>query len=278
MSLMWLRAAVIAALSVWGCTVPGDGAGLGSFVDLEVFSVDPSEGSVAGGSRLFVRGKGFDTDFFDGGQNIVQVGRAGIGWAACDVIEGACSVDCGSGGRVVCDLGAFVWAPNTTNTIEREITRQGGRVPAGLLDVRVETGMSQQVQTLTAAFRFLPTLGHTPVPKLHAISPQYFTTEQVINVTGTGLPSNITDYRVAYIGAGTPIIGGNIGLGKVVTKAQCRPQSHNRAVPEGFEDEEHTTPVNQEDTNTLPISPLMFRCQVCDRRVGGCGRVICLCD
>lgn len=38
----------------------------------------------------------------------VWIGKEGYGWSTCEVIEGACSVDCGSMYRIVCDTTAFV--------------------------------------------------------------------------------------------------------------------------------------------------------------------------
>ena len=38
----------------------------------------------------------------------VWLGKDGYGWSKCHVIEGACSVDCGSMRRIVCETSAFV--------------------------------------------------------------------------------------------------------------------------------------------------------------------------
>ena len=51
--------------------------------------------------------KGFATEFFDG-SNTVVIGSDSYGYVSCDVIEGACTVDCGSAWRIVCDTGEWV--------------------------------------------------------------------------------------------------------------------------------------------------------------------------
>ena len=38
----------------------------------------------------------------------MTVGTAALGYVNCDVIEGACTVDCGSAWRIVCDTGEWI--------------------------------------------------------------------------------------------------------------------------------------------------------------------------
>ena len=72
-----------------------------------VYSVSPSESTALGGARVHIIGEGFATDIFDG-SNAVAIGSDAKGWVACDVIEGACTVDCGGPRKIVCDTGAWV--------------------------------------------------------------------------------------------------------------------------------------------------------------------------
>ena len=47
-----------------------------------------------------------------------------------------------------------------------------------------------------------------------------------------GFGTAIKDYRVVYVGAGKPPVGGNIDTGKTTLHAVCRPQELNRgAIP-----------------------------------------------
>ena len=66
-----------------------------------VTSVWPTTGTSNGGTRLHVEGYGFATEFFDGSNSV------GVGGVTCDVIEGACTVDCGGPRRIVCDTGPW---------------------------------------------------------------------------------------------------------------------------------------------------------------------------
>ena len=77
----------------------------------EIDSVTPKWGSANGGTRLHIDGTGFATEFFSG-KNKVFIGDDNSGWVACDVVEGACTVDCGGDKRIVCDTRA--WTSDTT--------------------------------------------------------------------------------------------------------------------------------------------------------------------
>lgn len=250
---------------------PAFGGEVSEFLTLTVTSVSPNQGSIMGGARVFLNGSGFETNHFVGG-NMVQIGRDGVGWAECDVIEAACSVDCGSSSRVVCDLKPFIWEEE--DAVPAPQDTRGGRAMADaarstpFLDILVETKYGKMRSTLGNAFQFLPAVGHTSAPKLRGVWPRSFTAEHVLNITGTGLPTDIKDYRVAFVGNGPPIMGGNVGVGRTTVQAQCRPQNLNRAVAPGFPDTEHTTPVSQEDADPLPISDLLFRCVVNDFEAG----------
>ena len=50
-----------------------------------------------GGTRISIGGEGFATDFWNGGNTVH------IGGVPCDVVEGACTVDCGGSTRIVRD-------------------------------------------------------------------------------------------------------------------------------------------------------------------------------
>ena len=73
-------------------------------------TVTPSYGCELGGTRLSITGRGFTTDFFAATNEVfigTNFGQSSESSVACDVIEGACSVDCGSSKRIVCDTRAW---------------------------------------------------------------------------------------------------------------------------------------------------------------------------
>ena len=70
--------------------------------DVRVDSVTPAEGSVVGGQRLHIDGNGFNLEFFEG-SNVVTLTN-GVHERKCVVLEGACTVDCGSSKRIVCEI------------------------------------------------------------------------------------------------------------------------------------------------------------------------------
>ena len=50
----------------------------------------------------------------------VAIGSDAKGWVACDVIEGACTVDCGGPRKIVCDTGA--WLTDETINLDVHVT------------------------------------------------------------------------------------------------------------------------------------------------------------
>jgi hypothetical protein len=85
-------------------------------------SITPHRGTQAGGTRVVLTGGGFNVNFFTAG-NYVYIGD-GDDQVPCDVIEGACSVQCGGPNTLVCDTGAWT---------REESPRKG----SGWLDVTV---------------------------------------------------------------------------------------------------------------------------------------------
>jgi hypothetical protein len=61
-----------------------------TFVDTTEYfltSITPNRGTRGGGSRVTLKGGGFNVNFFTAG-NYVYIGSDSDGWAPCDVIEG----------------------------------------------------------------------------------------------------------------------------------------------------------------------------------------------
>ncbi len=69
---------------------------------LEVNSITPATGSVLGGQRLHIDGSGFNIEFFEGSNSVTLI--SGGVKRSCIVVEGACTVDCGSSKRIVCEI------------------------------------------------------------------------------------------------------------------------------------------------------------------------------
>ena len=66
-----------------------------------VSSITPNRGPVEGGTRVTIKGGGFNVNFFTAG-NYVYIGDEDSDtWETCDVIEGACSVECGGPNTLV---------------------------------------------------------------------------------------------------------------------------------------------------------------------------------
>ena len=80
-----------------------------TFVDTSEYyltSISPNRGPIDGGTRVTIKGSGFNVNFFTAG-NYVYIGTTAKGWVQCDVIEGACTVKCGGPKTLICDTGAW---------------------------------------------------------------------------------------------------------------------------------------------------------------------------
>ena len=138
----------------------------------EIDSVTPYWGSANGGTRLHIDGTGFATEFFSG-KNKVMIGDDNSGWVACDVVEGACTVDCGGDKRIVCDTRA--WTSDTT---------------AGWFDVWVQVDDTISTYDLikTNCYHFLSSTWNSGVPRLTHIYPRHAA------AGSGGLPCGATDW------------------------------------------------------------------------------------
>ena len=178
-----------------------------------VYSVAPSESTALGGARVHIIGEGFATDIFDG-SNAVAIGSDAKGWVACDVIEGACTVDCGGPRKIVCDTGA--WVSDASDS---------------WLDVRVT--IDESVQTYEAVcsgcFAYKAT-SESRSPVLESITPRHQGAGGVLLVRGANFGEAVEDYYNIYVGVGRPPQGGNIDTGDTNTHAVCRPDDLNLAV------------------------------------------------
>lgn len=229
-------------------------------------------GSPLGAQRLAITGSGFTTNIHDG-HNSIEIGSDTKGWASCAVVEGACTVDCGSANRIVCD---------TDQVPEGWLTAADGSdidladLDTGDLEVKVTVCRSlcdsatPELATVIATkpFAFKPARDSHINPTLLGVSPQQIPADSTLSLTGSRFGNSIKDYRVVYVGAGRPPIGGNIDTGTTTIHAVCRPQALNRAANPDLPPEERRQPVMAEDFEPLPITPDFFRCQLGDFEAG----------
>lgn len=218
----------------WAMIVQGAGAcckGTGpdpTFVDSSeyyVTSISPNIGTLSGGARVVIKGGGFNVNFFTSG-NYVFIGSNTRGWVPCDVIEGACTVQCGGPNTLVCDTNPW----------------PGGALSdSGWLDVKVmveqlEFGGTFVEMVLPNAYLYR-NIADLKVPMLTGVAPHAGSSEDAITLTGSNLGYWIQDYRLVYVGVGRAPQGGNVNnqktaedgtllgvanLAKVTTHALCR--------------------------------------------------------
>ncbi|KAH8075485.1 hypothetical protein JL721_1495 [Aureococcus anophagefferens] len=215
---------LVAAATLVACAV-GQGADMLDLSDTsvalaektrEVTSVSPQYGSSNGGTRVHVGGAGFATEFYSG-SNTVYIGTAADGWVECDVIEGACTVDCGGDKKVVCDTQP--WLADDYS---------------GWLDiwVVVEDSISTYDLEMANAFYYLPST-HAGVPAVTRTAPRHLAAGDVLTLHGASFGEYVADYRAIYVGAGRPPQGGNVqngGTAVLSTHALCRADDLNMAV------------------------------------------------
>eukprot|EP01052_Picozoa_sp_SAG31_P047014 SAG31_NODE_9228_length_1313_cov_0.916804_1_plen_269_part_00 len=175
-------------------------------------------------------------------------------------MQGACTVDCGSQSRIVCDTPKFQtgqsWAPLN-------------------LKVGVQKASTDEHE-LPTSFTCVQPQHSALAPTVLGVTPRHASANWAVNITGSRFGSNIKDYRTVFIGSGRPPSGGNIqgsqGENRTVpgsaTHAICRPQSLNRGVKPGEEKQVHTQVVMQEDYSTLGIWEDFFRCELGDFPAG----------
>ena len=79
--------------------------------------MSPNYGTATGGTHVHIRGDGFATDTYGGGNTLFMFDPSifelikdkpgheimSMVVVPCDVIEGACTVDCGGPRKIVCD-------------------------------------------------------------------------------------------------------------------------------------------------------------------------------
>jgi hypothetical protein len=180
-------------------------------------------------------------------------------WVPCDVIEGACSVQCGGPNTIVCDTGEWTGHP---------------RLGSGFLDVKVlievfvpEGGANSMVELILDNAYYYYGVDYAYVPMLRAVSPHAASSEEPITLSGSNLGYWIQDYRQVYVGTGRAPQGGNVATGRAdssppATHALCRPHDLNSVHSPIEKDLKPTAEalVMQEDRNPDPITDNVFKC------------------
>jgi hypothetical protein len=218
-----------------------------------------------GGTRVSIKGGGFNVNFFTAG-NYVYIGSDATTWVPCDVIEGACSVQCGSANTLICDTG--MWNVRTP------------LVDSGWLDVKVliesfQNGANDMITTVLPKAFYYHNMAYQYNPLIRGVSPRATSAEETITITGNNLGYWMQDYRVVYVGAGRAPQGGNVNNGDVSTttltmQAMCRPGQLNTVHNPDEPDLPATTSaiVMQEDRNPDPIVEDVFKCALADFSAG----------
>ena len=156
-----------------------------------------SSGSPLGAQRLGITGSGFTTNFHDGA-NDVFIGTDSGGWTECHVVEGACTVDCGSANRVVCD----------TEPVPESWTGTGelADVDTGPLEVKVSVcregcdGANPQSQEVRAGpFEFTPARDSHTNPTLLGVHPRQLSADGALSISGSRAQNSLFVSRLHII-------------------------------------------------------------------------------
>ena len=151
----------------------------------------------------------------------MYIGKDNINeWQTCDVIEGACSVQCGGPNTLVCDT--------------REWTYTHPRESSGWLDVKViieivgDEGAGETVEVVLGSAYFYYSISDYRSPMLVDVSPNAISSEGALVLTGMNFGYWLQDYRTVYVGTGAAPQGGNIkttssDVQTEATHATCRP-------------------------------------------------------
>lgn len=197
-------------------------------------SVSPNRGTAAGGTRVHIYGEGFATEFYSGA-NSVYIGKASKSWVQCDVIEGACTVDCGGGTKIVCDTQEWI-----------------SDAASGWLDiwVIVDDSIASYDLIKQSAFYYQPT-SHHQSPKMTEVWPRHASAGDIVLMRGEALGTSVADYRMIYVGPGRPPQSGNVNDGtsaSTTTHAVCRADDLNMAAnPDTGEVDSFSLPIMVED-------------------------------
>ncbi|GMH51232.1 hypothetical protein TL16_g00968 [Triparma laevis f. inornata] len=256
---------------------------------VRVDSVVPNVGTYTGGTHVHINGDNFAIDTY-GGSNSVYFGYskydylAPFGaspWVKCDVIEGACTVDCGGVRKIVCDTRPFEM--NDFNTTEFRALKNAEesffqkyrpplpgswaamRYPEVMLDDRYykyDIGTKGSICNCDENTAGCLTDGF----KYACPRPIWAKTRSDC-ISGTNLGMHLKDYRTIYFGPGRPPQGGN--LESESNSALCRADVLNAAASEDGEllgSEFH--PVTVDDINPAPIEKDVVVCKLGDFEAG----------
>ena len=243
---------------------------------LSVTKIEPNEGSKLGRTRITITGTGFSTNFIDGG-NKVTIGRLLNGeWVGgdCEVLEGACTVECGSDTKIFCDTPAWDPAHGVGRGTGWVRDQDSFRLNIYTDCAKGLTGCAKTLQWSERGGFFYQRDQLTPT--VRSIHPRYIHAGAVVRMAGSNWGEYIRAYRHGvYIGRGRPPMAGNIvtqeagSAEKTSTQALCRPEDLNLAAnPSTGEVDMASEPVLMETRTPAPIAKDRFRCRVGDFGAG----------
>ena len=258
-----LRLAVAAALAAGQSTWDGEGPGPNAPT---IYDITFQQGSPLGSQRLALRGSGYTTNFH-AGSNTVELGSDEQGWTTCVVVEGACTVDCGSASRIVCDTEPFSPALGGIEDVWAAGLQVRVKVCRSACD-SWEPDIAEAWAPMS--FDFTPARNSPTNPTLLGVFPRQLSAEGALALTGSRFGTSLADFRVVYVGQGPPPRGGNVDTGVSRLHAVCRPQMLNyasRPAEEGGQGERRRH-VSAEDNPPLPITEDYYRCELGDFEAG----------
>lgn len=209
----WGRA--LSALVAWTQVTVSEGCCKGSkpdptFVDSNEYyltAITPNRGTLLGGSRVTLTGGGFNVNFFTGG-NYVFIGSDSRGWVQCDVIEGACTVECGGPHTLVCDTGPWT-APAFNGWLDVKV----------MIEVFGQRGADETVVIYKRSAYFYYGKDYAYSPTITGVVPHAASADEGITLSGLNLGYWIQDYRIVYVGSGRAPQGGIVT--SLILMASC---------------------------------------------------------
>jgi hypothetical protein len=186
-------------------------------------SISPNRGTLDGGSRVVIKGGGFNTNFFTAG-NYAYIGSDETEWVALDVFAGACTVQCGGPNTLIADTGPWTYGNFRTHS--------------GWLDLKVyvevfaDKGAGEMVELVLENAYYYYHNAYRYSPMLLEVTPHAASSEEALTLKGNNFGYWIQDYRIVYVGSGRAPQGANINDGQsntetLTTHAVCRPEDLN---------------------------------------------------
>jgi hypothetical protein len=149
-------------------------------------------------------GSDFTTNFHEGA-NTVHIGADSVGWVECNVVEGACTVDCGSSKRIVCDTLTMPesWVADAGGDVASVRTASNLQFRVNVCRDQCDTSTPVMHEVRYGSFQFTSARDSTSNPVILGVEPRHLTAGGALSLTGSKMGNSIKDYRVVYVGERT---------------------------------------------------------------------------